>query len=152
MHTITTFLGQRDVPYELVGHRHTLTSRQTAREAQVPGGRIAKGVLFADDRDYVLAVVPASARVDAQRLCRVLGRPTLALAGEDELALMFPDCEVGAVPALGAAYGVGSIVDASLRGADAVYLEVGDHLHLVRIDGHAFERLQADASWGAIRA
>ncbi|HEX5659100.1 MAG TPA: YbaK/EbsC family protein [Polyangiales bacterium] len=150
MHTITNFLGQRDVCFEILVHRHTLTSRQTAREAHVPDQRIAKGVLFCDDQDYVLAVVPASCRVDAQRLCSKLGRRELALAGEDELALLFPDCEVGAVPALGEAYGLRSVVDAALRGADDVYLEVGDHQHLVRVPGSAFERLLPDTAWGEI--
>jgi Ala-tRNA(Pro) deacylase len=152
MHTITNYLGQRDVCFEMLVHRHTLTSRQTAREAHVPDRRIAKGVLFCDDQDYVLAVVPASRRVDAQRLCRVLGRRELALAGEDELALMFPDCEVGAVPALGEAYGVRSVVDASLRGEDDVYLEAGDHQHLVRVPGGAFQRLLSSAAWGEFSA
>ncbi|HEY6880711.1 MAG TPA: YbaK/EbsC family protein [Polyangiales bacterium] len=153
MNTITDFLGRRDVCYETVPHRHTLTSRETAREAQVPGLRVAKGVLFCDDQDhYVLAVVPASRRVDAHRLGRVLGRHDLTLAGEDELALMFPDCEVGAVPAVGEAYGLRSVVDKALRGDDDVYLETGDHQHLVRIPGSAFERLMRDAAWGEISA
>ncbi len=152
MHTITNFLGQHEVCFEVLSHRHTLTARQTAREAHVPDRRIAKGVLFCDDHEYVLAVVPASRRVDAQRLCSVLGMGELALASEDELVSLFPDCEVGAVPALGEAYGVRCVVDAALRGEDDVYLEAGDHRNLVRVPGSAFERLLADAPWGEISA
>jgi Ala-tRNA(Pro) deacylase len=152
MNTITNFLGRRDVCYETVPHRHTLTSRETAREADVPGQRIAKGVLFCDEDEYVLAVVPASRRVDAERLCHVLGRRELALASEDELVLLFPDCEIGAVPALGEAYGLRSVIDASLHGEEDVYLETGDHQHLVRVPGSAFERLMESAAWGEITA
>ncbi|MET0283876.1 MAG: YbaK/EbsC family protein [Polyangiales bacterium] len=152
MHTITNYLGQHQVCFEMLTHRHTLTSRQTAREAHVPDQRIAKGVLFCDDQRYVLAVVPASRRVDAGRLAQMLGCRELSLAGEDELVQLFPDCEVGAVPALGDAYGVSSVVDAALRGEADVYLEAGDHQHLVRVPGNAFERLLSDASWGEISA
>lgn len=152
MHTITNYLGRQDVSFETMPHRHTLTSRETAREAHVPGQRIAKGVLFCDDQDYVLAVVPASRRVDADRLCSLLGRRELSLASEDELALLFPDCEIGAVPAVGEAYGLRSVIDASLRGDEHVYLEAGDHQQLVRVLGSDFERLMQGATWGEISA
>lgn len=151
MHTITNFLGKRDVRYETVPHRHTLTARETVREAHVEGERMAKGVLFCDDQDgYVLAVVPASRRVDADRLRDVLGRGALSLASEDELALLFPDCEIGAVPAVGEAYGLHSVVDASLRANAEIYLEAGDHQSLVRVMGSDFKRLMSNAAWGEI--
>ncbi|MDB4977215.1 MAG: hypothetical protein JWN48_5556 [Myxococcaceae bacterium] len=152
MHTITTYLGKRDVSYETVAHRHTLTSNETAHEAHVPRQSVAKGVLFCGDDSYVLAVVPASSRVDAAALSRLLGRSELALASEDELAYLFPDCETGAVPAVGAAYGVPSVVDAALLDESAIYLEAGDHQHLVRISGAAFRMLMADSSSGSIGA
>jgi Ala-tRNA(Pro) deacylase len=150
MHTITNFLGKLDVAYETLLHRRTITSRQAAREAHVPGQRLAKGVLFCDDEDYVLAVVPASRRVDAARLSKLLGRRALALASEDELALLFPDCEIGAVPIVGQAYGVNSVIDAALLAEDDIYLEAGDHQHLVRVVGRDFRRLMENVSCGEI--
>ena len=59
-HTITSFLGRRDVDYETIGHRHTMTSNQTAESSHVRRQQIAKGVLFCDDDDYVLAASPVT--------------------------------------------------------------------------------------------
>lgn len=149
-HTVTSFLGRRDVDYETIGHRHTLTSHQTADEAHVRCGQLAKGVLFCDDEDYILAVVPASTRVDANALSELLGQRALTLAGEDEVSLMFPDCEVGAIPPLGTAYGIDTVVDAELLVQDDVYFEGGDHQHLVHVRGTDFRRLMAGVPRGVI--
>ncbi|MDB4990795.1 MAG: YbaK/prolyl-tRNA synthetase associated protein [Myxococcaceae bacterium] len=150
MHTITTYLGKRDVSYETVAHRHTLTANQTAYVSHVPRRSMAKGVLFCAEDSYVLAVVPASSRVDAQALARLSGSAGLELASEDELANLFPDCETGAVPAVGAAYGIQSVIDAALLDETDIYLEAGDHQHLVRVSGADFRRLMADVSNGPI--
>ena len=51
---------------------------------------------------------------------------------------LFPDCENGAVPAVGAAYGLSSIIDDSLDDVDDIYFEGGDHKTLVHISGSQF--------------
>jgi Ala-tRNA(Pro) deacylase len=150
MQTITTYLGKHDVSYETVTHRHTLTANETASEAHVPHHSVAKGVVFCDEDTYVLAVVPACRRVDAEALSTLLGQRRMALASEDELAYLFPDCELGAVPAVGGAYGLRSVIDASLLGEDDIYLEAGDHLSLVHITGKDFRRLMEHAPTGEI--
>ena len=149
-HTITSFLGKRDVDYETIGHRHTMTSNQTATETHISRSQIAKGVLFCDEEDYVLAVIPASHRVDADALCELLGQRSLSLAGEDELSMVFPDCEVGAIPPLGVAYGLDTVIDASLLAQEDVYFEGGDHEHLVHVRGYDFRRLMAGVPRGVI--
>jgi Ala-tRNA(Pro) deacylase len=150
MHTITTYLGKLDVRYETLQHRHTLTAHQTISECGVPQQCMAKGVLFCDADSYVLAVVPAGKRVDQAALSALLGRREVTLASEDELAYLFPDCELGAVPAVGAAYGVSTIVDEALLGIEDVYLEAGDHQSLVRIAGEDFRRLMTGVSAGEL--
>jgi Ala-tRNA(Pro) deacylase len=152
MHTITAYLGKRDVKYSTVAHRHTLTTNQTAQEVHVPRERVAKGVLFCNEEDYVLAVVPASRRVDPGALSEVIGHGNLTLASEDELAYLFPDCELGAVPAVGAAYGLPSIVDESLFGEEEIYLEAGDHQSVVHISGADFRRIMQGVSHADITA
>lgn len=141
MHTIAAYLGARDVGYKTVAHRHTLTSNQTAAEIAVPRNRVAKGVLLCDAEHYLLAVVPASHRVDPHAVSELFGSEPLGFASEDELANLFPDCELGAVPALGAAYGLRSIVDNALLGEEEVYLEAGDHQHVLQVRGEDFRRI-----------
>ena len=85
-----------------------------------------------------------------KRSRRCSARENLELAQEDELALLFPDCELGAIPAVGLAYGIGTVVDDSLLEQEEVYFEGGDHEHLVQVTGGSFQRLMAGAPHGNI--
>jgi Ala-tRNA(Pro) deacylase len=66
-------------------------------------------------------------------------------ANEEQIETLFLDCEAGAVPALGAAYGLKVMVDDSLVNQPEIYLEGGDHSSLVHISGAVFRELLADA-------
>jgi Ala-tRNA(Pro) deacylase len=63
------------------------------------------------------------------------------LASEDEIAHLFKDCEPGAVPPLGPAYGIETLLDEALANLDEVYFEAGDHEQLVHIRGEDFQGL-----------
>jgi Ala-tRNA(Pro) deacylase len=67
------------------------------------------------------------------------------MASEEQIETLFLDCEPGAVPALGAAYGLKVIVDDSLANEPEIYLEGGDHASLVHVSGGTFQKLLADA-------
>ena len=68
------FLDSRGARYELIPHAHTSTSLAAARAAHVPGERVAKSVLLEDERGYVMAVLPASERVELGKLNAALRR------------------------------------------------------------------------------
>ena len=130
--------------YELVAHPRSETSIQSAGYAGIPGDRLVKAVVLEDEQGKLLAVLPATRSVHIGYLTTQLGR-RMRLADEDEIPGLFPDCRPGAIPPLGAAYGLRMIVDASLDAAGDVYFEAGDHEHLVRIDGAKFRELSGAA-------
>ena len=134
------YLDAAGVRYEVLPHPHSSTSRETAREAQVPAERLAKPVLLEDERGYVMAIVPASHRVDLPRLNQQLHRD-LELAREREIGQLFHDCEVGAMPPLGGPYRVPTVYDDTLAACSEVYFEAGDHEDVVHLAGHDFLRL-----------
>ena len=70
------------------------------------------------------------------------------LATEDELAGRFADCERGAVPPLGVAYGMETVVDYSVESAPELYFEGGDHQALVHMRREQFSDLTKDAGRG----
>lgn len=142
--TVRGFLESHHLNYEILQHPHTSTSTQTANAAYIWRDQLAKSVLLEDDRGYVMAVLPASDRVDLEALRRKLGRD-LRLADEDELADIFDDCEVGAIPPLGRAYGVPVVYDDSLAQLGSVYFEGGNHEDLVYMGGEDFLELLEDA-------
>jgi Ala-tRNA(Pro) deacylase len=106
----------------------------------VPLDHIAKGVLLKDRNGYILAVIPASEWVDLRRVQAELGR-NLNLAPEIEVDRLFRDCDPGAVPPLGEAYGLQMILDQSLTSLSSIYFEGGDHEHLIRLSGDQFNAL-----------
>lgn len=134
------YLDAQGATYELLSHAHSSTSEETARNAAIAPRRLAKPVLLEDDRGYVLAVVPASHRVDLAELSAQLHRD-LALASERDLAELFHDCEPGAMPALGPPYRIPTVYDDALCELDDVYFEAGDHEDLVHMDATTFLRL-----------
>jgi Ala-tRNA(Pro) deacylase len=125
-----------------------MTAGATAEAAHVPGDRLAKTVVIHLEDGYVLAVVPSNHRVDLGDLQELLGR-RLGLAAETEVGRLFGDCDLGAVPPVGAAYGLPAVVDRSLSGLDRVWFEGGDHRTLISVTGADFDRLMREARHGS---
>ncbi len=141
---VVDYLIEQGVEFDVISHPYSSTSMETAQFSHVPGDRIAKSVVLEDDRGYLLAVLPASCRVDLGELHRQTNR-NLGLATEYELDALFEDCEPGAVPPLGAVYDMDAIVDDGLAEQSDIYFEAGDHERLIRVSGEAFELLMGDA-------
>ncbi|MBW8270837.1 aminoacyl-tRNA deacylase [Caldovatus aquaticus] len=138
------YLDGAGIGYDTVAHPRTMTAARSAEAAHVPGSQVAKSVLVHWEDGYFLAVVPSSHRVELDTLQDIADR-RLGLATEDEIARVFDDCELGAVPPVGAAYGVPVFLDASLDAAPDLYFEGGDHTTLVHVSGEAFRALMKDA-------
>ena len=144
---LKNYIESAGVRYDTVAHQRTSTSRQTALAAHVPGSRLAKSVVIHHDLGYSLAVVPSTHRVELGTLQDVMNT-RLGLASEDEAGSLFEDCDTGAIPPIGAAYGVSVILDESFGDAADVYFEGGDHKTLVHVSGRDFR----DLTKGATRA
>lgn len=145
--TLQEYLDRWGVEYEVVYHSHTDSSLRAAEAAHVPGDKLAKCVVTEDYQGYLMVVLPASHQVEFDLLDEKLNR-RLELATEQELADIFTDCEVGAIPPLGEAYGIDVVLDESLKDIDDVYFEAGDHAELIHLRGDDFRDLMAGAETG----
>ena len=148
-HCLKDYLDAHKVNYEILTHRHTNSSSETAQAAHIPGDQLAKSILLEDENGYFLAVLPASRRVDLGSLHRKLHRQ-VGLATEDELHDLFADCDIGAIPPIGEAFGIPSYVDVSLDDSVDVYFEAGDHEALIHISGRQFRQLMNRVQHGRI--
>jgi Ala-tRNA(Pro) deacylase len=133
-----------EADYELIEHSPTRSASQNAALCHIPPGKLAKAVLLDTPDDYLLAVLPSDRRIGLSDLRGELGQKP-RLAHEGELALIFDDCAIGAVPPLGFGYGIATIVDASLEKQPDIYFEGGDHVSLVHMDQVEFARLTRPA-------
>lgn len=144
--TLRQYLNAIEADHEVIEHAPTRSAIQNAL-CHIPPDRIAKAVLLDTPNDYLLAVLPSDRGVDLADLRSELGAKP-RLADEEEIASIFDDCAVGAVPPIGFGYGIATIVDDSLAAQPDVYFEGGDHASLVHMDKSEFARLTRPARRG----
>ena len=112
---------------------------------------VAKAVVLEDSAGFIVAVLPSSNRLNLGWVNEELERD-LKLATEAELKVLFKDCETGAIPALSNAYGLKVIWDDQLKHASDIYIEAGDHEHLIHLVGEDFRQLMAKLPHSVISA
>lgn len=142
--TLKKLLDDGGLTYTLLPHPHAPSALRTAEAAHVPGDRLLKSVMLRDEQGLMMAVLPATHRVDLGVLHKRLGRE-LGLATEAEFIGTISDCEPGAVPPVGPAYGIPTLVDLDIDPAEDVYLDAGDHYQLVKMPAGQFYQLLAEA-------
>jgi Ala-tRNA(Pro) deacylase len=147
--TLQRYLDGKSISYDVLKHQRTSTSARSAEASHIPGGSLAKGVLLRGETDYLLAVVPASSRVRLDDVARLINQ-TVAMATEGEIEALFADCDIGAVPPVGSAYGLKTVIDESLDGLSDVYIEGGDHESLIHMTKQQFGSLMEEAARGRI--
>jgi len=147
--TIKGYLRKKGVDFDVVQHPRTFTSMQTAAAAHVPGDRLAKTVVLHSDDGYALAVVPSTHRVELNEVHATL-HSGYDLASEDEATELFVDCDCGAWPPIGQAYGVSTVVESTLVDEPEVFFEAGDHVDLIRVSGRQFKKLMRHAKLARI--
>lgn len=138
--TVKKYLESGGFQYQLVRHPQSSSTRESADAAAVPVDHIAKGVVLKDSKGFVTAAIPGSNWLKLHKLQDELDRP-LELAAERDVERLFGDCQPGAVPCLGIAYGLETVVDEELDSLAFIYFEAGDHETLVRVTGEDFGRL-----------
>ncbi|MCK6457326.1 MAG: YbaK/EbsC family protein [Phycisphaerae bacterium] len=138
---IQTFLNGNKVPYVRLLHGSVYTAQELAAREHVPGSKVAKPVLVKAGDDFILCVVPASHRVDLERVAQLAGQRYAALATETEMKNIFKDCEIGAEPPFGEPYGVQTWMDDSIQADDYLVFQSGRHTEAIKIARTDYERL-----------
>ena len=140
--TLRDYLWEKGTEYDVVDHPHAQTSLNIAAAAHVPGDRLAKTVVLEDDAGYLLVVIPATHQLRLNVLRKQLNR-NLRLAKEFDLAYLFKDCGLGAIPPVGKAYGIETVIAEDLAQQADVYFEAGDHRELIHLSGSQFLALMS---------
>jgi Ala-tRNA(Pro) deacylase len=149
--TLKHYLEKRQIQYDTVTHPHSDTTEEAAHFAHVPSHQVAKAVVLEDRKGYVLGVIPSENRVNLTWVSQELGR-RFELATERELPALFQDCDLGAVPPIGEAYGLDVVWDDQLMNRKDIYIEAGDHETLIHMNGESFEKLMGDLPHNIISA
>lgn len=145
--SLRAFFEAHPLAHDAVHHDHAESSQRSAAAAGQPGDKVAKCVLLRDEEGYLLAVLPATHRLHLGQLHHWLNR-NLGLATEREVAQLFEDCEIGAIPPTGLLYDIETVVDDALLAQPDVYFEAGDHEQLIHMRMPDFKKLLGDATHG----
>jgi Ala-tRNA(Pro) deacylase len=149
--TLKSYLDNHHIHYDTVEHVRTESAIDSAKSAHVPPHQLAKAVVLEDDAGFIVSVLPSSNRLNLGWVNEELQR-NLHLASEPELKTLFEDCATGAVPALSEAYGLEVIWDDQLKHASDIYIEAGDHEHLIHLKGEDFRQLMEKLPHSVISA
>jgi Ala-tRNA(Pro) deacylase len=138
---LRSFLETNHAEFTLTDHPKAFTAREVAQAEHLPAREVAKTVVVFGDGEYYMVVIPASKLVDFQEVRPALGLSQVRMATEDELGKLFPDCELGAMPPLGAMYGLTVFLDNSLAGEPAIAFNAGTHREVIHMRTAEYRRL-----------
>jgi Ala-tRNA(Pro) deacylase len=135
------WLSSRAIEHDVHEHPEAFTARQTALAEGVDPRTFAKVVAVrTDDQQTVLLVLDATDHVDLRKAREALLADDVRLLTEAELAALAPDCEAGAMPAVGALFDLPMVADHAIREDAALSFNAGTHRCAVRVDRTAWER------------
>lgn len=138
---LEVYLREHQVPFQVQQHARVFNAQKIAESEHIPGKMVAKTVIVLADNKMILLVLPASYRVDLNKVQAVLGAKEIRLAHEAEFAATFPDCEVGSMPPFGNLYGIPVYVEKSLADQETMVFPVGTHTDTMSLKYADFERL-----------
>jgi Ala-tRNA(Pro) deacylase len=140
MRSLTRWLDDNHVDHEVHEHERSLTALATARAEGVDPRSFAKVVWVRTvEGGDALIVVDAEDHLDLRKARAVLHSKKVTLKDEDEIAALTPDCDPGAMPAVGALFGLPTYADEAIATASEISFNAGSHACAVRVDRAAWE-------------
>lgn len=139
--TIKRYLEEQGIEYEVLFHRETFTTTDEAKALGIVASHVAKTLIIKTGGGDVLAVLPASERIDLHKLRDITADNHARLATEDEMESEYGDFELGAVPPLGGLIGASVYLDQRLEKADEVIFAGGTHSNSIKVTGEDFLKL-----------
>lgn len=126
-------LDEKGIKYEVIKHGEAFTAQEIAATTHTPGKEMVKVVILNGDEKYFMVVLPASYRIDNEKLKKTLQVKNLRLSTEEEFGKLFPDCEVGAMPPFGNLYNIDVYVDRVLTEDETIVFLTGNHRESIKM-------------------
>lgn len=134
-------LADNGVDFEELHHDEVYTAQQVAQCEHITGHRVAKVVIVMADGKPIEVVIPASRRLDLERVKDFLHARECRLATEQEMTEHFNDCELGAIPPLRHWQNVEVLMDFSMKVDGDIVFQGGTHCDAVRLNFNDWLRI-----------
>jgi len=137
---LESHLNEKHIQFSMIYHAPTDSAQMSASAMHLPGKEVAKAVALQAGNRGILAVLPASYRINFEKLSAITGAD-VRLMDEDTYSELFPDCERGVIPAFGELYGVPVYLDEALAEDPEIILSAGTYHDSVRMGNVDFVHL-----------
>ena len=97
-------------------------------------------VELAANSSVVLVLAAENRLNEANEICAALKSGKVKLVSEDEIEQLAPDCDPGAMPAVGSLFGLPTYADLHVGDSAEVSFNAGSHTIAVRVDRVAWEK------------
>ena len=135
------FLSKKKVKYKVIKHDLAYTAQEIAAAEHIPGRKVTKTVIVKADGEPKVLVLAAPCMVDFTKLKKVLSCKKVELAQEEEIAKIFPDCEIGAIPPFADLINVPIYIDEQLSENEEVSANACSHTEAVLLKYKDFEEI-----------
>jgi Ala-tRNA(Pro) deacylase len=138
---LVNWLESQHVDYQLHEHGLSFTARETAHAEGVDPTTFAKVVAVkTGDGRRALVILEATDHLDLRKTRDILETSDVRLLTEDDLDELAPECETGALPAVGQLFGIQTYADYALRDAREISFNAGTHRLAIRVDREQWAR------------
>ncbi len=141
MSDLLKYLNLTGVKYQVLSHVPAYSAHSVALAAHVPDRELAKTLLVRADEQYWMSVLRADCHLNQKLLKHALEAKQVSLATEEELAVFFPDCEVGAMPPFGKLYALPVVIDKALAEDEEIVFNACTHSQSVKMKFVDYQRL-----------
>ena len=138
---LRAFLDQHEIRYITIIHSPAYTAQAIAQTAHISGKELAKTVILKADGRLVMAVLPATHKVNLDVFKKTIGTASVEIAHERDFMDAFPGCELGAMPPFGNLWDIPVYVAERLREDETIAFNAGSHTELIQMAYDDFERL-----------
>jgi Ala-tRNA(Pro) deacylase len=136
-----SWLDEMGIEYEVHEHEPSYTASETAAAEGVDPRSFEKVIwVRTTSGGDALLVLDSEDHLDLAKARDALRSGRVKLVSEGELERLAPDCEAGAMPAVGRLFGIPTFADYSVRDEPDVSFSAGSHRFAVRVDRAGWER------------
>ena len=135
------YLDNNKIKYVVISHSSAFTALEVAASAHIPGKELAKTVMVRIDGKMTMVVLPSSYKIDFDLLKNATDAKQIELATEDEFTILFPSCEIGAIPPFGNLFNMNVYVAETLTKSEQITFAAGLTSELIKLSYQDFEKL-----------
>jgi Ala-tRNA(Pro) deacylase len=146
LNDLLRYLKSNKVEFQILEHDPAFSAHDVASITHVPDSEMAKAIVIRIDERYWMAVLRADQRINQQLIRREFGAKSVYLAHEEDLGMLFPDCQIGAMPPFGNLYGLPVLVEEGLAEDEEIVFNACTHTKAIRMKYKDFRRLAKPVS------